>query len=406
MSRRVRAAAGPKRGALVGATLALALALALALLLGVWRVGELAEREARARLAALEASVGERLNRARDLARVPGLSAAFALPDGRVGVAVTGYADVEAQAPMTPATRFIAGSVGKSFHAALALLLHREGTLDLDAPIARWIGDEPWFRRLPNADELTLRHLLQHQSGLIDHIWSPEFFLLQLKTRLTADPDRVLAPEELLDIALDREPRFPAGEGFAYGDTNYVLAGLAIERATGRGAFEQIEERLLRPLGLAEIVPARARHVPRLAAGYQMPLNLFLLPPKIAERGTLRFHPMNESTAGGFATTPRELVRWAVALFEERALPAPYLDDLVGRSVAAPDGRRYGLGVYLQDTPLGEAWGHGGFFPGYRSTLLYLPKPRIAVCVQANRDFLVDVDALALDIARLIAEHD
>jgi len=114
---------------------------------------------------------------------------------------------------------------------------------------------------------------------------------------------------------------------------------------------------------------------------------------------------MWESTAGGFATAPRDLVRWAVALFEERALSAPYLDDLVGRSVPASDGKRYGLGVYLYDTPLGPAWGHGGFFPGYRSGLIYFPEQRIAVCVQVNRDFLFDVDALMLEIARRIAQE-
>ncbi len=367
------------------------------------RAAARAEAAARARVEALEARMRRLLAEAREASGAPGLSAAFATADGRVGTAAVGFADLEAKAPMTPASRFVGGSTGKTFHAALALALHHDGALDLDAPIARWLGDTPWFRRLPNARALTLRHLLQHQSGLIDHIRSPEFFLLQLKTRLTADPDTVLSPEDLLSIALDRKPRFPAGKGFAYGDTNYVIAGLVVERATGRPAFEQIEERFLRPLGLQDVVPARRRHVPRLAAGYQLPVNPFLLPPKIAERGTLRFHPMNEWTAGGLATTPRGLVRWAKALFEGHALAGPWREDATSRSVPAADGRRYGLGVYLWQTPLGEAWGHGGFFPGYRSTWIYLPARRIAVSVQANRDFLVDVDALALALAERVA---
>ena len=83
--------------------------------------------------------------------------------------------------------------------------------------------------------------------------------------------DAVFPPEELIEIALDRKPMFRAGAGFAYGDTNYVLAGLVIERATGRSPFDQIEERFLALLGLADITPARTRRIANLAAGYQLP---------------------------------------------------------------------------------------------------------------------------------------
>ena len=82
---------------------------------------------------------------------------------------------------MTPDTRFLAGSVGKSLHAALAVALAHEGVVDLDAPISRWIGREPWFARLPNARDLTLRLLLQHRSGLIDHVYSIEFVARELE---------------------------------------------------------------------------------------------------------------------------------------------------------------------------------------------------------------------------------
>ena len=387
-----------RRRIAVAAGVAIALSLASASCL--WRQQSLAE----SRRAALEAELAAILEDTRAQARIPGVSAAFALPDGRVGAAAAGFADVERGDVMTPRSRFLAGSVGKSFHAALAIALHREGTLDLDAPISRWVGDEAWFRRLPNGSELTLRILLRHTSGIVNHLQTPSFWFKSLAERFAHDADALLAAEELIEIALDREPRFAAGTDFAYGDTNYVVAGVVIERATGSNPFSLIEERLLEPLALDAIAPARARRVPELAAGYQLPVNPFLLPPKIAENGALRVHPMNESTAGGFATTPSDLVRWYAALFEERALPGRYLDELVGDPVATGDGRRYGLGVYVYDTPLGPAWGHGGYFPGYRSGALYFPEARVAVCVQVNRDFWVDVDALLLEIAgRMIA---
>src|SRR5262245_5328393 len=355
-------------------------------------------REA-AELAALERSVGELVERARASSFAPGVSAAFALPDGRVGAVASGIADKETDAPMTPETRFLAGSVGKSLHAALAVALARDGVVDLDAPISRWIGREAWFARLPNGRDLTLRLLLQHRSGLIDHVWSLEFILKELRLRIFEPADTLLAPEQLIEIALDRDPRFAAGKQFAYGDTNYVLAGLVIERATKRSPFDQIEERFLRPLHLAGITPTRSSRIPGLAVGHQLPVNPFLLPPTMVNEGRVRVHPMLESTAGGFAATPRDLVRWAKALFEGRALPRGGVQEMTRNPVATHDGRHYGLGLFRYDTPLGSAWGHGGYFPGYRSGLLYFPDSKIAVAVQVNRDFAVDENALVLAIA-------
>jgi D-alanyl-D-alanine carboxypeptidase len=364
-----------------------------------------AEREA-AELAAIERSVGEIVEHARADTLAPGISAAFALADGRVGTAVAGFADAEAEVRITPDTRFLAGSVGKSLHAALAVALAHEGVVDLDAPISRWLGGEPWFARLPNARDLTLRHLLQHQSGLIDHVHSIEFVARELKLRMFESDDAVIAPEELIEIALDQTPKFSAGKGFAYGDTNYVLAGLVIQRATGRSPFDQIEERFLAPLGLVGITPARTRQITHLAAGYQLLVNPFLLPRKMVDdEGALVIHPMLESTGGGFATTPRGLVSWAKALFEARALPADATGEMTRHSVATGDGRHYGLGLFRYQTPLGRAWGHGGYFPGYRSGWIYFPNTKIAVAAQVNRDVGVDVDALLLEIAQRVVRQ-
>ena len=398
-----------RRGRLVF-SLAATAAIAVALGTCVWRrhtqeQARIAAARDAAELAAIERSIASLIANARDAADLPGASAAFALPDGRVGTAVTGFADTAREVRITPDTRFLAGSVGKSFHAALAVALAREGVLDLDAPISRWLGREPWFARLPNARDLTLRHLLQHRSGLIDHLYSLEFIARELKLRMFEEDGALIAPEQLIEPALDRKPKFRAGTHFGYGDTNYVLAGIVIERATGRSPFDQIEERFLTRLGLSGIVPARSRRIPGLATGYQLPVNPFLLPPKMLdEQGRLPVHPMLESTAGGFASTPSDLVRWAKALFEGNALPADAAAEMTRNPVAAGDGRSYGLGLYRYETPLGRAWGHGGWFPGYRSELRYFPATKVAVALQLNRDFGVNSDALMIEIARRVRD--
>jgi D-alanyl-D-alanine carboxypeptidase len=387
----------------------LALALFAAIVFGgvwLWRgyVAEQARITARdaARLAAIERSIARIVEHARADSLLPGISAAVALPDGRVAVAVAGVSDLDGDVPMTRDTRFLSGSTGKSFHAALAVSLAREGVLDLDAPIARWIGGEKWFARLPNARALTLRHLLQHQSGLSDHLYSLEFVASEVKLRLFEPDEAVIPPERLIEGAFDRKPLFQPGEGFAYSDTNYVLAGIVIAHATGRSSFDQVEERFLAPLGLTGIVAARTRRIPQLAAGYQLPVNPFLLPVKMVDERGVRVHPMLESTGGGFAATPSDLVRWLKALFEGRAAADGVVDEMTRHTVPTPDARRYGLGLYRYETPLGPAWGHGGYFPGYRSAMIYFPETKIAVAAQTNRDFGVDLDALMLEIAQRI----
>ncbi len=108
---------------------------------------------------------------------LPGMTVAMAGPDGAVTVA-TGVANREDEALMTPETTMLAASIGKTFVAATVLQLSEQGTLALDDPISRWLGDRVWFGRLPNGTTITVRHLLQHRSGLPDHVHMPAFAAL------------------------------------------------------------------------------------------------------------------------------------------------------------------------------------------------------------------------------------
>src|SRR4051794_21757889 len=92
----------------------------------------------------------------------PGVSVGFVLPDGRAGGVAVGLADTDTKTPLTPEHRLMAGSVGKTFVAAWVLQLVEEGTLGLDDRAERWLGQEPWYPRLPNAATLTVRGLLNH----------------------------------------------------------------------------------------------------------------------------------------------------------------------------------------------------------------------------------------------------
>jgi len=337
----------------------------------------------------------------------PGATAAIVMPDGTLHAMATGWADREDSIRMTPDTRMLSGSTGKSFAAAVVLALAQEGRLDLDAPLARWIGDRPWFDRLPNADALTLRHLLRHQSGLTDHIHDPDFAEAMQQKMEVEGADAALAPEDLVPFVLDTEPLFPAGAGYHYSDTNYILAGLAVEAVTDSAYYDVLQRRLLDPLDLTLTAPADRRDPPKLAAGYIEGEAPFGLPPKVTRDGALVYNPATEWTGGGLVTNPQDLARWAKALYAGEALPGDYLDDLLDavpkdstQQARFGPGVRYGLGVTIRSTELGTAYGHRGWTPGYLSIFEYYPDHAIAVALQVNALGPYDLTDYAVRLAR------
>lgn len=298
---------------------------------------------------------------------------------------------------MTPESRLPSGSTGKTFVAALVLQLVAEGKLRLDDPVSRWLGKEPWLPRLPNGSSVTVRMLLDHTSGIPDHVIQRAFI-----KDLLAAPTRVWRPEELLAYILDANPYAPAGSAFHYTDTNYILLGMIIERATGSSYYAELERRMLRPLRLAGIVPNDRMRVPGVAQGYSGGLERSILaygkesveqpPPPgsvgaadaMLVNGTYVVNPQFEWTGGGLATSAVDLARWAKAVYEAKVFPRSLLDEALRRPPQATTDGYYGLGVAVSNTPLGPRWGHGGFYPGYRTVMVYFPNQRVAVVVQTN----------------------
>lgn len=336
----------------------------------------------------------------------PGGTAAFILPDGRVFGFATGYSDVEASVEMHSDMRMPSGSIGKTYVAATAISLALDGLLTLDDPISMWLGEEPWFDRLPNGPDITLRHLLNHSSGLIDHAFDSEEFAAAVG-RLLRTPDRTMTPRELIEFALDKEPLFPAGMGYSYTDTGYIVAGLVLEAASGSSYYDELRSRILDPLGLDMTHPQDRRDAPRLAQGYAVAsAQLFGLPDKVVAGGRLVFHPGIEWTGGGLYNNPQSLVRWAKLLYEGDAFDGDYLGDLLESAVrgASPLPRTaYSLGVQIADTDLGLVYGHSGFFPGYNSRVVYLPEYEVAVALQINAD-QTDVSAHVRALASVVVE--
>ena len=335
---------------------------------------------------------------------LPGMTGAYVLPEGTALAFASGLADKESGTKMAVDSRMPAGSIGKMFVGAVVLGLAQDGKLSLDDKIEKWLGAEDWFDDLPNAHEMTIRHLLMHRGGIADHIYDPQWIeaARRMVSALDTDPDYYFKPRELVSYVLNREPLFAVGEGFQYTDTGYILLGLIIERAGGASYYQQIEERFLKPWQLTLTTPANRREIAKLASGYVSAENPFGLPEKMTVEGKLCYNPATEWTGGGLISNPQDLVRWAKAYFESQVLDEPYLEELLAAvPEEAEKSSRYGLGVYVKKDDLGTSYGHGGWSVGYLSYVAYYPAQQVAVAVQVNTDVN---DNLLGDVLRLIGD--
>jgi len=311
----------------------------------------------------------------------PGATLGVALANGESFGLAVGFSDREAKTPMTPTDRLLAGSVGKTFAAASALQLVKEGKIGLDDKIEKYLGREPWFTRLPNAKEITVRQLMNHTSGLVRYEFKDQF-----TKDLTANPEKVWKPAELVSYLLDEKPPFEAGKGWDYSDTNYIVLGMIIEKVTGRKFYDEANRRLLKPLKLTETIPQDGPRLKGVVQGYAGPNNPFGGTDAMIVNGKFAINPQFEWTGGGYASTAHDLARWAKMIYEGKAFSAELLPQVLDGIPAPMLGRetRYGLAAIIRKTPVGTSYGHSGFFPGYMTDMMYFPEHKVALAVQVN----------------------
>jgi len=332
----------------------------------------------------LQAKIQSQLAEAREKAGLPGVTAAVAMPDGRVIVAASGWADAAHQVPLTAASRMPAGSVGKTFVAAAILAAVDDKVLDLDSPIERWLGKEPWFGRLPNAKGLTLRLLLSHRSGVPEGYENDAFV-----KAVTTDVGRAWSPLDLLRFVFDKKPLSRPGTKYSYTDMNYVIAGVVFEHAVGQPLFSEIERRILTPLGLDDTLPLARQDWRAVVPGFLDPRDpIFAAAASNGETlrdGRFVFAVQAEYAGGGLISTSRDLARWAKQLWEGRIFSPPRLAEMLDAK-PSEGGARYGLGVSVSQSNAGPVYGHDGWTPGYRTVVVYFPDLRLGAALQVNSD--------------------
>jgi len=269
----------------------------------------------------------------------------------------SGLAILDPEQPMRPGLRYKIGSITKTFTATVVLQLVGERKLRLGDSVERWLPG-----LVPNGDHITIRQLLQHTSGLFDYAEDPRI----AEPYLQGDLEFVWRPRQLIAIATEHPPLFPPGTSWSYSNTGYVLLGLIIRAATHSSVQQQLQTRILRPLGLRHTsFPVTNPHIAGPHAhGYQL---------GAGPGGTpLDFTGLSPSWAwatGNMVSTVDDVAHFHRALLRGRLLP-PGLLRAMQTTVATGSGFRYGLGLVSIELPCGTFWGHEGGLPGYENWAL------------------------------------
>lgn len=303
---------------------------------------------------------------------LPGI--AVALAEGRSSpvVATAGFANLGEALPVEPDTPFFIGSISKNFFATIALMLVDEGRLDLDGPLSAWVD---W----PRGDEVTLRMLMNHTSGIPEYLTKdlfesrgggvPEFFT------------RPRSPSEILAMLPRQAPEFEPGSRQEYSNTNGLLVGQVIEKATGKPLAAIFEERIVAPLGLKHMylygqsTAGRFRARGYSARAYWGARDGELVDCSFADDA------LPDSADGSVVTNVLDLLRYHRAL-----RGGELLRDASWKAMSTVEpGLHNGLGYLLGEGPLGPYAGNTGRTMGHVSASLYYPDHDTYLVMMINR---------------------
>jgi D-alanyl-D-alanine carboxypeptidase len=313
---------------------------------------------------------------------VPSASVAV-VRDGRLVYAQAyGAARLEPKVAALPTMRYNVGSISKQFAASCILLLQQEGKLSLDDPVSRFVPG------LTRGDEVTIRELLSHTSGYQDY-W-PQDYVPQLMQRpITADSILHRWARKPLD--------FDPGTRWQYSNTNYVIAGVIVEKAGGMPFFDFLRSRILAPLGMRSAVNSDATPLATDDPTGYMSYGIGPLHPAPAEGSGWMF------AAGELAMTASDLAKWDISLMDQTVLsPASYraLETEVLLKNGVGTGYALGLDVGLEGGH--RLLSHSGEVSGFTASNRVYPDDRAAVVVLTNQDASTAAGAISRAVGRLL----
>ncbi|MET9457296.1 serine hydrolase domain-containing protein [Streptomyces canus] len=329
-----------------------------------------------------------------------------AVQDGVPGVTLTardggstwsttaGVGNLKTHAPRSVDDRYRVGSITKTFVSTVLLQLEAEGRLSLDDTVEKWLPGVVHGNG-HDGSRITVRQLLNHTSGIFnytaDETFGRTYFLKDGFLEHRYDTN---TPEQLVAVAMAHQPDFAPGTSWNYSNTNYVVAGMVIQKATGRSYGEEIRHRIIDPLHLtATSVPGTRVTVPQPSSRAYSKLAQTATGPTY---DVTRLNPSLASSAGEMISDSADLDRFYAALLKGRLLPPKQLKEM--KTTVAVEGipnAGYGLGLMDRKLSCGvHVWGHDGGIHGSSSVAVTTADGRHSVAFNFNGDWSGDTDAV------------
>jgi len=317
---------------------------------------------------------------------VPSASVAVVKDGQIVYLHAYGNARLDPETPAKPEMRYSIGSVSKQFTAAAILLLQEQGKLSLDDKVGKFIPS------LTRANEVTIRQLLSHTSGYQDY-WPQDYVMPMMLQPVTT--------VKILDIWGRKPLDFEPGTKWQYSNTNYVIAGVIVEKISGEPLLQFLQQKIFAPLNMKSVADTdKSKLGDTDPTGY---LRYALGPP----------HPApNEGSgwlfaAGELAMPAEDLAKWDISIINQNLMkPASYQEFETEVLLKNGLGTRYGLGVMVRSELGHRELSHGGEVSGFTSDNLVFPDERVAVVVLTNQDAADASEAIATGIAPLLLASD
>lgn len=313
---------------------------------------------------------------------VPSASVAV-VKDGRIAyLRAYGQARLEPLTPARPEMRYSIGSISKQFTASAILMLAEQGKLSLDDPVAKYIPN------LTRAKEVTIRQLLSHTSGYQDY-WPQDYVPPFMTQPVTA--------EKIMDLWARKPLDFDPGTKWQYSNTNYVIAGVIVEKVSGKPLLDFLQERMFSPLGMQRVDNIDLHRLPETdATGY---MRYALGPPRVAPKEG----PGWLFAAGELAMPAEELAKWDLGMLGQRLLkPASYKEMQTEVTLRDGSGTRYGLGLQVSNLAGHRMVSHSGEVSGFTAQNSVFPDDNAAVVVLTNQDAAGASGLIARQISALL----
>ena len=297
---------------------------------------------------------------------VPSASLAI-VKDGKIAyVQAYGDARLDPRTPAQPPMRYSIGSISKQFTAAAILMLAEEGKLSLDDPVSKYVSG------LTRGNEVTIRELLSHTSGYQD-FWPQDYVPPLMLQSTTADG--------IMDRWARKPLDFDPGTKWQYSNTNYVIAGVIVEKVSGEPLLQLLSQRIFSPLGMKSVADTNQNKLPPTDPSGYFRYALGPLHPAPKEGKGWMF------AAGELAMTAADLAMWDISMIQETVLqPASYHEMETEVLLKNGVGTRYGLGVQVMSIGGHRVLEHSGEVSGFTAENIVMPDDRIAVVVLTNQD--------------------